>query len=347
MIRRAISFLEQRRLQIALTALMVFISGGFQVHQALDRAQYDSQESVNLQYHPIAFILGALAPAVFILAPFVYWMFGRIVRRTAARFKERADTVGAMDQRREPRTQQRTSRRVLVTMCVLGLVLIGSVGILTVKTQRPYTEEYFAALRRGDYATALRLIRPLADQGNAAAQLQLAFMYDNGYGVPKNKAEAVKWYRLAAGQGELIAQYNLAVSYANGQGVPQDYAEAAKWYRKAADQGNDDAQFGVGLMYDNGYGAPKNNAEAVKWYRLAADQGNVAAQNNLGHMYLDGRGVPQDYVSAYMWLNLAAAQFGELATSSRDAVAQKMSPAQIAEAQTLTREWKPTKRLPR
>ena len=85
----------------------------------------------------------------------------------------------------------------------------------------------------------------------------------------------------------------------------------------------------------------------MKWYRLAADQGFSAAQINLGHMYLDGYSVPKDYVSAYMWLNLAAAQFGEIAAKSRDEVEQLMTPTQIAEAQKLAREWKPTKRLPR
>jgi uncharacterized protein len=64
-------------------------------------------------------------------------------------------------------------------------------------------------------------------------------------------------------------------------------------------------------------------------------------------MYKDGKGVPQDYVRAYMWLNLSTASmpvgpFGsEFAAKQRDEVASKMTPAQIAEAQKLTREWKP------
>ena len=99
-------------------------------------------------------------------------------------------------------------------------------------------EDAIAAQGRGDYATALRLFRPLADQGDALAQYNLGVMYSNGQGVPQNYAEAMKWYRLAANQGDADAQYNLGVMYDNGQGVPQDYAEAVKWYRLAADQGN-------------------------------------------------------------------------------------------------------------
>src|SRR5450759_670251 len=79
-----------------------------------------------------------------------------------------------------------------------------------------------AAYALGDYATALRLLRPLAEQGNAHAQFNLGFMYDEGLG---NYAEAVKWYRLAADQGDAHAQSNLGLLYTKGQGVPQDYAE--------------------------------------------------------------------------------------------------------------------------
>jgi hypothetical protein len=66
------------------------------------------------------------------------------------------------------------SRRALMTACVLGLVLVGSVGVWLVETQRPITDDPFiAAINSGDYADALRLIRPLADQGYATAQSNL------------------------------------------------------------------------------------------------------------------------------------------------------------------------------
>jgi TPR repeat protein len=60
----------------------------------------------------------------------------------------------------------------------------------------PY-EDGAAAYQRGDYATALRIFRSLATQGNADAQALLANMYDSGIGVKQDYAEAVKWYRLA------------------------------------------------------------------------------------------------------------------------------------------------------
>ncbi len=91
-----------------------------------------------------------------------------------------------------------------------------------------------AAFDRGDYATALREWRPLAEQGDATAQYNLGAMYDKGQGVPQDDAEAVRWYRKAAEQGFALAQYNLGRMYYKGQGVPQDYVQAHMWNNLAA-----------------------------------------------------------------------------------------------------------------
>jgi hypothetical protein len=83
-------------------------------------------------------------------------------------------------------------------------------------------EDGEAAYQREDYATAYRLLGPLADQGNAEAQDRLGTMYVVGEGVPKNNSEAVKWYRRAADQGNADAQSHLGLMYAAGEGVPRD-----------------------------------------------------------------------------------------------------------------------------
>jgi TPR repeat protein len=87
-----------------------------------------------------------------------------------------------------------------------------------------------AAYQKGDYDAALQVWRPLAEQGDAMAQLNLGFMYDQGYGVPQDFQQAIKWYRRAAEQGNDRAQYNLGLMYDNGDGVPQDYVQAHMWY---------------------------------------------------------------------------------------------------------------------
>ncbi len=103
-------------------------------------------------------------------------------------------------------------------------------------------DEGVAAYQRGDYATAIRELRPLAEQGDANAQLFLGIMYENGQGVPQDYAEAVKWYRKAAEQGQANAQYNLGIMYDKGESVPQDYIRAHMWFNLAAATGDETAR---------------------------------------------------------------------------------------------------------
>jgi TPR repeat protein len=158
-------------------------------------------------------------------------------------------------------------------------------------------EDGLAAGEKGDFATALRLWTPLAEQGDADAQNNLGLMYDKGQGVAQDYKTAVKWYTLAAEQGNAKVQTILGVMYAQGQGVSQDYKTA------------------------------------VKWYTLAAEQGVAQAQYLLGMMYHLGQGVVQDYVKANMWYNIASIDGDADAIKNRDDVAKLMTPAQIAEAQ--------------
>ncbi|MGA6943639.1 MAG: hypothetical protein WBV43_14345 [Pseudolabrys sp.] len=85
---------------------------------------------------------------------------------------------------------------------------------------------------------------------------------------------------------------------------------------------------------------------AVRLNRPLAEQGDANAQYNLGVFYDNGLGVPQDKVRAYMWFNLSAAQGRDGAAAFRDLIARRMTPAQIAEAQKLAREWKPNTQSP-
>ena len=130
-----------------------------------------------------------------------------------------------------------------------------------------------------------------------------------------------------------------------------DYAVAFESFRTLAEQGVADAQAFLGFMYAQGRGVPQDDAEAVRWHHQAAEQGHVVAQAKLGAMYAMGRGVPQDYVQAHKWFNLAASrlssseqEFRDKAVQARNEVASKMTPAQIAEAQRLKREWQPRQR---
>ncbi len=223
-----------------------------------------------------------------------------------------------------------------------------------------------------DYAEAVKWYRKAAEQGDARAQLNLGGAYYLGHGVPKDYAEALRWLRKAAAQGnkpagQLVAKIERnhpemreaekrhglpthAQDYRKGQEAFRrgDWATALREWRPLAEQGNGAAQRALGNMYNFGWGVPKDYAAAVKWYRKAAEQELAIAQFNLGAMYVQGRGVPQDYAEAHMWFDLAASRYppGEnrdRAVKNRDIAAERMTPAQISEAQKLAREWKPKK----
>jgi TPR repeat protein len=67
-------------------------------------------------------------------------------------------------------------------------------------------EDGVAAYDRKDYAAALWIFRPLAEQGNASAQNNLGVMYAIGNGMPQDYVEAHKWANLAAAQGNKVAE---------------------------------------------------------------------------------------------------------------------------------------------
>ena len=168
------------------------------------------------------------------------------------------------------------------------IVTANFVGPLTVSS----FEEAIAAYVKGDHETALRLFRPLAEQGFAIAQYNLGLIYADGRRLSQDHSQALIWFRKSAYQGYADAQLNLGEMYENGHGTQQDYAKAAQWYRRAADQGSSQARFLLARMHDDGHGVAQNDAESVKWYRLAANQGDARAQFKLSAMYIQGRGTP-------------------------------------------------------
>ena len=165
-------------------------------------------------------------------------------------------------------------------MGLSSVFLVGSLMINGGALAEPF-QDARAANASADYATALKIYRQLAEQGDVRAQLALVRLYVSG----------------------------------------KDYVTALVWLRKAADQGNTFAQIGVGQMllskwqwHDYGgflaydlTNVPTDRAEAVRWFRNAADRGDPEAQCLLATVYALGQGVPQDFTTARMWLRKAAA----------------------------------------
>lgn len=189
-------------------------------------------------------------------------------------------------------------------------------------------------------------LRAKAGQGDAEAQTQLGRLYAQGQGVPRDYAEAAKWYRRAAEQGNADAQTALGELCEAGQGVARDPGAAAKWYRLAADQGHTRAQYDLGVIHEFGRGVPRDQKQAATWYRRAADRGDTLAQFNLGQRYDLGIGVPADRIEAFKWLSLAAAQGLADAAEAGARVKSKLTRAEISEARRRAAAFVPQKAPP-
>lgn len=181
-----------------------------------------------------------------------------------------------------------------------------------------------SAYSAGHYQEAVRIWRPLAEQGMMDAQFNLGAMYNNGVGVEQDMATAVRWYRKAAEQGYAVAQYNVGVAYARGLGVIGDIGQATRWWRLAAEQDYSEAQFSLGLIYANGHGVDASMTEAAKWWRTAAENGHAVAQFNLGVLYSKGEGVDKNAVQAVNWWRQSADQGYERAVQILQALAESL-----------------------
>ena len=101
-------------------------------------------------------------------------------------------------------------------------------------------QDVLSSYKAGEYNNAHKLLSPLAEEGDALAQLFFGVMHEQGQGVPQDYREAAKWYQLSADQGDAKAQLNLGVMYSSGQGVPQDYASAHMWWNICGSGGDKD-----------------------------------------------------------------------------------------------------------
>jgi hypothetical protein len=172
-------------------------------------------------------------------------------------------------------------------------------------------DDGIAAYARGDYAAALAAWLPLAEQGDADAQLRVGRMLRDRQGVRWRDFErAADWFRRAARHGRSDAQYALARLHYEGFLVPRDSAEMRLMLESAARQGHAGAQLTLGVVYEYGFDEiPADLTEALKWYELAARQGVADVDGKLQRL--------------------------------RPRVRAKMTDAQIAAALELAAAWPP------
>ena len=121
---------------------------------------------------------------------------------------------------------------------------LAGLAILLLSAAQPAADDFrsgLSAYNRGDYVTAFRNWRALAEDGDAPAQAGLGFLFHKGLGVTQDDIEAASWFEKAARKGQAEAQLLLGTLYFFGEGVQQSYVMAFTWCEIAQSNGQSDA----------------------------------------------------------------------------------------------------------
>jgi TPR repeat protein len=162
-----------------------------------------------------------------------------------------------------------------------------------------------------DDRQAARLFQQAADSGITQAKFNLASFYEEGRGVARHIDTAIHLFEAAAADDDVDAAYNLGHLHASGRDdLPRDPVKALNWYRQAADLNHASAQFNLAGLYIQGVDVSKCVDLAINWYTRAAQQGHAKAQLELGTLYAFGVGVGAevDLARGIIWLRRARAQ---------------------------------------
>jgi hypothetical protein len=118
----------------------------------------------------------------------------------------------------------------------------------------------------------------LAQKGNAEAQFKVGEMYETGFGVKEDKAEAANWITKAADQGHETAGFKLLFWDIEKNGVTDANKGKLEALRAKANEGNAQAQYYVGKMYSRGVGVERDSGKALDWLNKAALVGVLEAE---------------------------------------------------------------------
>jgi uncharacterized protein len=226
-----------------------------------------------------------------------------------------------------------------------GLALL--VGLLIALLNAPAAADELtdalAHYAKLDYARALEKLAPLAEQGNAVAQVKLGIIYSRAEGVLRDDAAALRWLTRAAEQGEPEAQFELGVMYRDGLGTPTDGKRAMQWFQRAAERGVSYAFNAIGGLYLGHPDIPQDYAAALIWFLRGAQLDDADCLYNIAIRYALGQGVEQDDIEAYKWLDLAAdISIGDLHSKTvraLQAIGERLMPLQVAQAKSGAQEW--------
>ncbi|TNF49794.1 sel1 repeat family protein [bacterium] len=191
------------------------------------------------------------------------------------------------------------------------LVFCACISLTTI-CQAANVSDGHVAFARKDYAEAMEILKPFAEQGDTQAQVKVGFMYFYGEGVDQDYRKASFWLSHAAEKENPIALTMLAKMYNYGWGVEEDPARAFTLCKRAAKNGYADAQAHLGILYAEGLGVGKSNSAAVDWLYKAGISYLSASKREMALSMVDTiREISPDNFLIYKLLNEIYDETGE------------------------------------
>ena len=130
-------------------------------------------------------------------------------------------------------------------------------------------ESGIAAFETKNFAHAIKLLSPIADEGNVEALYRMAIMLQNGLGCIASTEKAFAYMGDAAGKGYPLAQHAYCFMFFEGECTEKDIDKSIQWFTRAAEQGLMGSATTLAMIYEEGKLVPQDLEKSQYWYKKA------------------------------------------------------------------------------
>jgi TPR repeat protein len=194
------------------------------------------------------------------------------------------------------------ARIIQVVRLHLTIVLIFCLGAVSAAV----ASSNGASSAKSGQALDVKQLLLQANKGDKAAEMALGNLYYRGLGVPKDQAQAFRWYMECAKQGDPEAEAYVGAMYANGLGVDRNFENSLEWLRRSSAQGSPRGEFELAVMYLRGFGTQDERGQLMALVSKSASQHYAPAESQLGVFAYNGNGRTADHHRALRYFLMAA-----------------------------------------
>lgn len=189
-------------------------------------------------------------------------------------------------------------------------------------------------------------VETAAKNGDGQSQHMLSDLYHKGFCVPRDDARALQWALKAANGGYAPAYFDAGAYLALGVGAEKNPAAAIPWLKKAIAT-RIEAHYFLALIYWEGEGVTQNYQNAHEYAETGAQMGDPRAQVLTALFESQDGFAFTNHANAYKWALIVKAsgqpKLAETLAGVTADLEKKLTPKQVAQAQTAAANWRPLK----